>query len=182
MDRKTCEEKAEGVRREYNPLDLSPFPYQNVLIKNSDLSINFFSFTGELEKEKLSGAITLDKRTDGEHFNISINNSHSDTRQHFTLAHELGHYFLHKDIIRKEGIIVDTEFFDGNRALFRQNEPQNISHEIEANCFAAALIMPSELVEKAWKELGRVEECARVFNVSVSAMSIRLERLKILLV
>jgi Zn-dependent peptidase ImmA (M78 family) len=37
--------------------------------------------------------------------------------------------------------------------------------------------MPKDLVISAWSTLKNIEECAKIFNVSVSAMSIRLERL-----
>ncbi len=178
MEKVDCEKIAQEVREKYNPQNLSPFPYQNVIAANVELTVAFFPFSGEGIKS-LSGAIYFD--IDANKFNISINEDQAKTRQYFTLAHELGHYFLHKDEIKKEGIIVDTEFFDGNRALLRPNELKESSIlETEANQFAAALIMPADLVKRAWEELKSVEECAKVFNVSTSAMSIRLERLHLL--
>lgn len=169
---------AEEVRKKYNPRDLSPFPYQNVERLNKDLTIKFFSFN-ENDLSRLSGAILFNEKE--ERYSIFINSDRPTNRQNFTLAHELGHYFLHKDILKKEGIIVDDGVFENNRALFRPDiQPAHDTRETEANKFAAALLMPEELLRKAWKDLGGVEECAEVFNVSVSAMSIRLERLGIL--
>lgn len=176
MERIDCEVRADEIRKKYNPDNLSPFPYQNVEKENEDLNISFFSFVDELKT--MSGAISFDEESSK--FTIYINQDKPGNRQHFTIAHEIGHYFLHKEIVRSEKLIIDHEFFDGKRALFRLDNAESSRIETEANYFAASLIMPAELVEKAWRELGSVEECASVFNVSVSAMSIRLERLKLL--
>lgn len=60
--------------------------------------------------------------------------------------------------------------------LYRRDEAVSTKLETEANNFAASLIMPAELVKRAWEKLRDVEDCAQVFNVSVEAMSIRLSR------
>ena len=183
MNRNECESKAGEIRKLYNPLDLSPFPYQNITNSISELEIRFFEFSEESIKS-LSGAITCDEKDSAGvktyEFHININSSKSSEKQNFTLAHELGHYFLHKDKIKIEGIIVDSDFFEGNRALFSLDELEINKMEIEANNFAYALIMPTELVVQAWNSLRDVQSCAKVFNVSVSTMSIRLEHLKLL--
>ena len=69
---------------------------------------------------------------------------------------------------------------ESNGMMFRSDNAPTTEMEIEANRFAASLIMPEKWVLKAWSELENVVECAKVFNVSVSAMSIRLERLGLL--
>ncbi|MFA5888654.1 MAG: ImmA/IrrE family metallo-endopeptidase [Candidatus Paceibacterota bacterium] len=183
MNRADCESKANEIRKQYNPLDLSPFPYKNITDSIFELKIQSFEFSEDSIKN-LSGAITYEEKDSSGvktyEFHIAINSSKSQERQNFTLAHELGHYFLHKDKIKIEGIIVDSDFFDGGRALFSLDEAEISQMEIEANNFAYALIMPSELIVQAWESLRDVESCAKVFNVSVSTMSIRLERLKLL--
>lgn len=177
MQNRDCEKRAEEVRLEFNPDNLSPFPFEEISRCLDDLSITTFSFKGE-DLSKLSGAISYNN--DNSEYSIYINESKPHTRQYFTTAHELGHYFLHKEIIETEGIIVDSDFFDGNRSLLRLDGATTSRIETEANVFAAALIMPAHLVKEAWYELEEVEECAKVFNVSVSAMSIRLEKLGLL--
>lgn len=172
-----CISKAEEIRREYNPSNLSPFPYINVEKKETNLKIYITPYPED--NADVSGATLYDK--DSQLFTISINKNKAETRQHFTLAHELGHYFLHKDILREDEIIVDEDgSLDNNRMLFRRDDAEYSRIETEANNFAASLIMPKVLVESAWEKLGNVEECANIFNVSVSAMSIRLEKLKLL--
>ncbi len=171
MDIDEIKRKAEEVIREYNPEKLSPFPYEKIEQKCANVKFHFRELL-----EGASGAISYDKEK--ESFSIFINFNKPKTRQHFTIAHELGHYFLHSDIIKTEELLIDEEsFLDGNRVLFRLDKADRNDIETQANNFAAILIMPEDLVYKAWEELGSVEECAKVFNVSISAMSIRLERL-----
>jgi Zn-dependent peptidase ImmA (M78 family) len=74
-------------------------------------------------------------------------------------------------------IIDGDNTLDTQNMLFRLDKSTSTQIEIEANNFAAALIMPASLVQKAWQKIGSVEECARIFHVSLSAMSIRLESL-----
>lgn len=111
---------------------------------------------------------------------IGVNSLHSITRQRFTLAHELGHFRLHS-------------FNDVHVSAYRKRDP--LAHmgidpeEIEANCFAAELLMPVSLVLHEVKELGgmdvfdsdaSIKQLAKKFKVSSQAMSIRLSDLGLL--
>jgi len=163
--------KAEEIAQKYNPQGLSPFPYENLQIEKKDFDI----YTVKLEPE-LSGGISYSKET--ERYSIIINMDKAKTRQNFTIAHELGHYFLHQDIIKSEVVLVDGDgFLDSSNTLYRlDNAAQNIL-ETEANNFAASLLMPTQLVLRAWNSMKSIEELSSLFNVSPVAMSIRLERL-----
>lgn len=165
---KLAEEKA----RKYNPEGLSPFPFQKITEDCRELHIAY----GEL-KEDASGLIFFDK-TDST-YNIFINLKKSLTRQYFTTAHEIGHYFLHQVVINNEEALIDQDETLDNLGsiLFRLDNGERSVIEKEANIFAASLIMPETLVRDAWSRIKDVEECAKVFNVSIAAMSIRLERL-----
>lgn len=98
-------------------------------------------------------------------FAIYVNGGHPEVRRRFTIAHEIGHFVLHKSLIG-DGIVED--------ALMRA---QGLSSRIEyqANQFAADLLMPWDLINVA-KEQGitSVEALAEAFVVSNDAMSIRL--------
>lgn len=168
------EEKATEIFRIYNPENFLPFPFNNILKSKSEVEIIYLSSIGE----HLSGAILYSK--DSDKFVIAVNDSKPKTRQYFTVAHELGHYYLHKDLIKnQEGFVDGENTLDNSPVLFRDDLARNSEIEREANRFAATLIMPEHLVRNAWKELGNVDKCAEVFGVSVLAMSIRLEKLGI---
>lgn len=166
---------AEEVVAKYNPNGLSPFPYDNIQEDKKDLSIFLVSLPNEV-----SGLIQF--KADNSEFAILINKEKPKTRQHFTVAHELGHYFLHQDFLRAETFFIDGEgTLEGNRSLYRLDSATYNKVETEANNFAAALIMPERLVRNAWESSnGDVRACAKIFEVSVSAMSIRLERLNLI--
>lgn len=112
---------------------------------------------------------------------IGVNSAHSKTRQRFTVAHELGHLILH----RGRPLIVDKQvrvnLRDGVSSLATDRE------EIQANRFAAALLMPSEWVERlalavvtkhrSLSDEELVGQLADRFRVSGQAMSYRLVNL-----
>jgi Zn-dependent peptidase ImmA (M78 family) len=104
---------------------------------------------------------------------IRVNRHEARERQRFTIAHELGHFFLHRSLIDSspEGIV--------DSVLYRSGAPERI--EFEANRLGADLIMPHELVKKKLKEEfneivteATIARLAAVFEVSKAAMEIRL--------
>lgn len=103
---------------------------------------------------------------------IYVNENDAPVRQRFTMAHELGHYFLH---------LKDTEgnFFDNEKSLFRNGGGDPII-EKEANQFAAALLMPEKDVHTEYFMTGSISELAYQFRVSSQAMEIRLKNMGLL--
>lgn len=100
----------------------------------------------------------------GSKYKIYVNANHSKKRARFTVAHELAHFILHRDEIG-DGIVDD--------ALYRSKLGGR--KEVEANKLAADILMPWHLIEQALKENPQdIEELAKKFDVSNSAMSIRL--------
>ncbi len=165
--------KAEEVRQKYNSERLSPFPFEKISSACPDLQISVLKLP-----EGVSGAILFDKNTNI--FSILVDETKPRTRQYFTIAHELGHYFMHADTIKQEEALIDKDTNFESKILFRLDNQEYSRIETEANNFAAELIMPSELVKQAWETFRSVEECARIFNVSIVAMSIRLEKLNLI--
>jgi hypothetical protein len=102
-------------------------------------------------------------------FSIMINADDPRTRQRFTLAHEIAHFVLHRDLI-ESGIVDDTMYRSDLDSVY----------ETQANQLAADILMPIRLIKKYreqhpasdWKEL------AKVFEVSEQAMKIRLSGMK----
>ena len=94
---------------------------------------------------------------------MCINSNHNVKRQRFTMAHELGHYMLHKN---KNLEFVDTTFF-------RSDDMESI--EYMANEFASRLLMPEEDVRKLIDEnkIKNIGDLALKFNVSSAAMKYR---------
>jgi Zn-dependent peptidase ImmA (M78 family) len=108
---------------------------------------------------------------------IGVNRFHSETRQRFTVAHEIGHMLLHAD----QPLIVDH---DGLSLIGRRNEGESGTREREANAFAAALLMPEDWVRQAvaGQEIPvegdeKVAALAKKFGVSQQAMIFRMMNL-----
>lgn len=106
----------------------------------------------------------------GSSFEISYNGAHSDERSTFTIAHELGHLFLHM------GYLLDDEKWNNaeeycDSPMYRQGYSEE---EYEANQFAGSLLMPSDeyrtFVKEHRKE-GRIDvnSIATHFGVSFDA-------------
>lgn len=126
--------------------------------------------------EDLSGALVV-KNGVGV---ILVNAEHVQVRQRFSIAHELGHYLIHR-------APNDTDLFFRDERSARGNNPL----EVQANAFAAALLMParevrrlvggkkvSPLVDTDW-----IEDLAKhEFEVSSEALMFRLQNLRLLAV
>ncbi len=124
--------------------------------------------------EDISGILIRD----GKRKFIVVNESHSSERKRFTIAHEIGHLMLHptQDVHVDHALRINLR--DGQAAT-----GENIE-EVEANAFAANLLMPMDWVREAmdsdWIDLNDDSEVARLagrFEVSPQAMLIRLTTL-----
>jgi Zn-dependent peptidase ImmA (M78 family) len=109
---------------------------------------------------------------------IGVNQNHHPNRRRFTIGHELGHYVLH----RKNAKV----FVDASPVFFRDTTSSDGMQlqEIDANAFAAELLMPEDVVrEYVGDQLVDVYDDATIrrlaarFEVSVQAVTIRLIRL-----
>ncbi|MBB4365012.1 Zn-dependent peptidase ImmA (M78 family) [Bradyrhizobium sp. CIR18] len=104
---------------------------------------------------------------------IGVNISHPLVRQRFTIAHEFGHYLLHLGI--------SSHYDRDYRVNYRSHESSQATdvEEIEANFFAASILMPKEFLDAdeaihALDNDAAVERLATRYNVSRHAMSLRL--------
>lgn len=125
--------------------------------------------------EDVSGLLSIE---DGQG-TIGYNQTEPKIRRRFTIAHELGHYELHKD---KSDLFVDKQFI--YRSEKSKSTAINQKMEQEANAFASFILMPTELVrkevDKIQLDLGSeeaIKELAKIFEVSTTAMSIRMASL-----
>jgi len=102
---------------------------------------------------------------------IGVNSRHPPVRQRFTVAHELGHFFLrHSDRFH-----IDLQAAPGD------GEPPGYHprHEREANDFAANVLMPAALVRAEFARNRSIDYLSSAFCVSDMAMRYRLVNLGI---
>lgn len=176
MDLSETKKQAREVSAGYNPEGLVPFPFERLIERRGDVDLVMHSTM----PQHISGAIYFqDKR-----FTILVNATKPEPRQYFTVAHELGHYFLHDDWLRANGDSGFVDFsntVDGQGMLLRADQPirVDVQKELEANNFAAELLMPEDKVRAAWEVTHDIVPCAEIFLVSASAMALRLEKLNL---
>jgi len=110
---------------------------------------------------------------------IGVNKNHSDKRRRFSIAHEIGHHVMRHQFQSGEHVHVDRGSFISERGTRASAgiDPK----EIEANQFAASLLMPTTVVLEHVARIGRtplsesdIKRLAKDFNVSEQAMTIRL--------
>ena len=108
-----------------------------------------------------------------------INRDHPPTRRRYRIAHEIGHFILHPP----EEAYIDVA------ARSDKSSDGTDPREIEANAFAAVLLMPEQLLRQRVPrpldisfedDAEAISRLAKDFNVSTVAMTYRLLNLGLL--
>ena len=129
-----------------------PIPVERIAEKHLGYNIEITDDDIYKDTEILGGIIFADKI-------IQVNGSieHHDGRYSFTIAHELGHHCLHKELFQKLGIEPDA-----HTNMCRETGEKPLAEQ-QADTFAAYLLMPTKFVNKAYtKAFGDTNE---VFDI-----------------
>jgi Zn-dependent peptidase ImmA (M78 family) len=111
---------------------------------------------------------------------IGVNSNHTEQRQRFSIAHEIGHFLLHegKKLTVDRQIKYQVNFRDKKSSLGID------INEIEANRFASALLIPEKFINKDLEKYeididgtNNIEkicgELAQKYNVSLTSMMLK---------
>lgn len=129
------------------------------LAENYGLTVKFARFPDNYKT--VCGFIDFDNAV------MYVNEADSAYRQNFTIAHELGHWLLHR------------ENRDEYKVLMRRPiGGETDDREKEANVFAAELLVPKEMLKKYTKEGLSSFQLSEIFMVSESVINYRLEYCK----
>ena len=139
------------------------FPISKILEKENIKLMDF-----DIGNDDVSGAILIDNGNT----QILVNSKDKRTRRRFTVAHELGHYYLHREQFQQDEAFID--YRDGSKN----------KRELEADYFAGYLLAPTEKIEeiycvlkKIYSEISdRITWLSERFNVSRNAMYVRLSQ------
>lgn len=105
---------------------------------------------------------------DGMKVYAAVNAKQHLHRRRFSVAHELGHYFLHR-----QGMPEDTVTIDHPPADATDIATKSLA-EIEADLFAGELLVPLELLKPCLAE--GISELSKLFLVSEHVVSIAISR------
>lgn len=163
------EKKARSILEDLN-ISEPPVPVE-MIAKKMGAKLTFEPFEG---KDDISGMLFRD----GEINIIGINSSHPNTRQRFSIAHEIGHLVLHKKKLFIDKV-VKIDFRDTTSGMAIDK------NEIAANAFAAELLIPRDFVQREIRrEISKqnnvtgkealIQKLSNTFDVSTQAMEYRL--------
>lgn len=141
-----------GYGREFGEIRRPPIPVEEILESHLKLRFDFDDLPRLMGKPGVLGAIWIPKRE------VKIDQSLDPTvdpskegRYRFTVSHEVGHWELHRHLFSGH---------PGQGSLFREQSEPIVCRagatdpiEWQANSFAAYLLMPKEMVLKAWKTI-----------------------------
>lgn len=126
-----------------------------------------------LIKEELDEELSGMSFVKGDKKYIVVNQQHHVNRRRFTIAHEIGHHVLHHDYLTRN-VHVDTLVLNRDSSSAEGVDRQ----EIEANAFAAELLMPMASMRPFLSiEIAddvATRNAAKLFRVSSSAFTYRL--------
>lgn len=115
---------------------------------------------------------------------IAVRRTDPPNRRRFTIAHEIGHFVLRHHVQRNELVHADRH----EQVIYRSPRASEGLDpvEVQANQFAASLLMPARFVRDKVEQLEKpfseadVKALATEFRVSEQAMTIRLTTLGLL--
>lgn len=113
-----------------------------------------------------------------ENWRIAINMYENDGRQRFTMAHELAHLLFHRQLIQRQIKESSNNRFSEAIKLFRSKDNFKLE-EMEANTFAAELLMPSVEFRKLWSDSNTINSISERFDVSLYAAEYRAKKLRL---
>jgi Zn-dependent peptidase ImmA (M78 family) len=134
------EKLADGLNHTYctdhtqNSL-IVPIPIEDIAEHHLGYEIDFVD-DGIFSDPEILGGIDFEENK------IYVNTSveDHDGRYAFTIAHEIGHHVLHRDAWLKDNR-------DGNKEILCRDSRNKPQIELEADRFAAALLMPAEAIK-----------------------------------
>lgn len=105
---------------------------------------------------------------------IGVNASHHPNRQRFSIAHELGHYFLGHSVAN-----YGTSITLDNPPLGDEDSSDAIQNR-EADEFANEVLVPLPIIREAVKTVKDIESLSEMFKVSREVMFIALTKHKLI--
>lgn len=175
-------------------LSVQPVPIQDAELPRSDLSIindvvdDEFVDVDALAAKLGLGVELHPYRKDlcgtlqrlGDRWTIGVNRADTFTRRRFTIAHEIGHYVMHRDLVaRREGIpgIGDDRSYRQPDIPALANEHVTEHHERQATSIAIMILMGERKMRRLMAEGMTAEHMAPLIGCAAAAVAIRIDRL-----
>jgi len=140
--------------RELGIVTAPPIPIDDIVEEHLKIVVEFRDLRAEHPEGDVLGAIYFDdKRIAIDQSLVPEDFPAMRGRHRFTLAHELAHWRLHRHLyLRRAGerTLLPTTPARADHVLRRSSHVD--PKEVQANRLAAALLMPREMVKRAWHQ------------------------------
>jgi len=116
----------------------------------------------------------------GRHWVVGVNRADTLTRRRFTIAHEIGHYVMHRDLVAmREGVagVGDGRDYRQPDIPALANPHVLDKHETQANRVAVMILMKEDKMRRLMAEGLSAEDIGMVIGCSAEATRIRLKGL-----
>jgi hypothetical protein len=139
--------------RQHVPVTAPPIPIDDIVADYLRLSVFYKDLKKEFGVDDVLGALWVNKRqVDIDQGLVPEDNPSMLGRYHFTLAHEAGHWRLHRHLFQRKAnqLQLLPENAERPEYICRSSDTEPI--EYQANRFASCLLMPREMIKRAWHE------------------------------
>jgi Zn-dependent peptidase ImmA (M78 family) len=121
----------------------------------------------------MSGSISKE----GDEYVVYVNSAQALRRQRFTIAHEIGHFLKHRPYLDTTDEILNP----AKKVLLSRSNSNTTTapgsdarrRELEADSFAADLLMPEATFKDVWVKSQSLKDVADYFGVSAMAANVR---------
>ncbi|MBL8812484.1 MAG: ImmA/IrrE family metallo-endopeptidase [Planctomycetaceae bacterium] len=128
-----------------------PVPVDEIVELYLELSLEFIDMQAEFGVDDIHGALWVNEHRIG--IDVRLDPTENPAmlgRYHFTLAHEAGHWRLHRQLFLRKAnqptLLPDAA--QRPEYICRSSDSEPI--EVQANMFASCLLMPKEMVKREW--------------------------------
>ena len=146
-------EKAEELRERYGTLKSDQIPLDMISFVELELRLDLIPFDRLRDDFGADAAILADFTglyIDGEIFDtIDLVRGARLNRLRFSIAHELGHLFLHREQFEAAAIQTNENFLD----WLNEHNGHKFDFEREANEFAGRLLVPVEILSDCFEKM-----------------------------
>jgi len=147
--------KAKEIQYKHNSAISNPLLFRSDLflmsiVASENIYIESYSFQNDL-----CGLLIIDE----DETTLVFNSHHSPERRNFTIGHELGHYFLHKND--------KTRFEDRSKNMTDFNKSVI---EMQANAFASHLILPTSVLVTMLNSHYHFYRISKIVKISYQAL------------
>jgi len=166
-------EKTEALRVTHETLQADKIPLDLISFVELDLRLDLIPFVRLRDDFGADAAILADFSglyIDGEIFDrIDLIRGAQLNRLRFSIAHELGHLFLHREQFEAAAIQTNEHFLD----WLNEHNGRKYDFEREANEFAGRLLVPVEILRECFEKMLPAMDAKYGRHVWVSNSEIR---------